>query len=1021
MSEINNPWKGFASYEESDKDLFFGRDNAINDLFQLIDNELITTLYGRSGVGKSSLLKAGVIPKLKDVGYNPIYINVRNYVLTPSKKLTDFIFDEIIKGLEKIGITPQLYIKEIDSHNSDGLWKLMHDPSFKSIEYNYPIIVFDQFEEIFLDKEISEESKLIVKQLACLLDPVGFIDNYTTREEYSIKNNFRIVMSLREDNLYLLEDAIDKEGYLTLKSNRFRLRPLSESKAERVILGAGNQMIKDGSDEVVKALINASKENDSNISSLLLSQFCYMAFEKAKSKNFSSPTIDQSCIPTSPENADKWLYDYYKNITTKKQRKIIEKKLLTDDGHRKIAEISSFSSLSSQNKSINLILKNIKGNKYEIIHDRLAKVIFDNHEQEYKNKFSVFTRITIIASLCLLFFLLFPTMWSAITPPSTDIYYCSQKKLSEIKNIQNHRFSIKHLIIDDSVKADTSFNNLIKEDLIKITFEKDYAIKFPWDLSYFNNLDEIILNDSIRDLGFAITLPNRRMKIKLGKSCSENTLVDFYRLKDLNIDFDISKENKLLKLDTLYINGRSLEIVKSAYGLTNNILYMENSPYLTYEDSLVYYENMNVGDSLKYDFFKGNNANETNKPIVFHQRPNNVLDHLHETGELLIDSSAIDYRLIKLPYKKIIFNSDSLHFDCSIIDHQSVEEIVFPKILKLSYSVLSNLYSLKKVVLPDSIIYDDKETLMRFFTFCPNLRLDNIKYNKNKHYKVNNGILYYDSIPFFFNDCQKDMNIIISSSKELIIWKGITYILEKKDRYHYSYNFIAGNIPSHLKQLSEHDGYYSTKSPTNFLIVIPNGKRDTVDINIASERADVLFVPTHNDSHFNIHLISDIKLQYPSKYDNNNFTYYVPLGTTQKFINMDVEIKEDSLINSIKLSLQLMLTNLLSFMKVWWLSLLIMLYFAFVYWIFYYSKFKQSKNSNKHKKAIYFGFLASIFNLICYFIFYWLLFWFIERFFVDKSFPMIISNIVAITLSMFITLLFMYPTSWKKPLYNFKK
>ena len=63
-----NPWRGLSAYREpKDNDeykyLFCGRDNATKELSNLIDSNLFVTLYGRTGIGKTSLLEAKyVIP-----------------------------------------------------------------------------------------------------------------------------------------------------------------------------------------------------------------------------------------------------------------------------------------------------------------------------------------------------------------------------------------------------------------------------------------------------------------------------------------------------------------------------------------------------------------------------------------------------------------------------------------------------------------------------------------------------------------------------------------------------------------------------------------------------------------------------------------------------------------------------------------------------------------------------------------------------------------------------------------------
>ena len=96
MITRENPFVGARSYEETDKEIFFGREREIKDLFQLLQINTFSLLYGRSGLGKTSLLKAGIFPKLREHGFFPIYVKP-NY----SSKNTDFV-NEIQKILLKV-------------------------------------------------------------------------------------------------------------------------------------------------------------------------------------------------------------------------------------------------------------------------------------------------------------------------------------------------------------------------------------------------------------------------------------------------------------------------------------------------------------------------------------------------------------------------------------------------------------------------------------------------------------------------------------------------------------------------------------------------------------------------------------------------------------------------------------------------------------------------------------------------------------------------------------------------------
>lgn len=70
----NNPWCGLASYDAGTAGLFFGRDKEIADLRTRIASQPFTVVLGASGTGKSSLVKAGVVPKLAADGWTVLPI-----------------------------------------------------------------------------------------------------------------------------------------------------------------------------------------------------------------------------------------------------------------------------------------------------------------------------------------------------------------------------------------------------------------------------------------------------------------------------------------------------------------------------------------------------------------------------------------------------------------------------------------------------------------------------------------------------------------------------------------------------------------------------------------------------------------------------------------------------------------------------------------------------------------------------------------------------------------------------------
>jgi len=69
LSLEHNPWRGLASYDQGDAALFFGRDAELDVLARQVGALPLTVVLGASGSGKSSLVKAGLLPRLAAGGW----------------------------------------------------------------------------------------------------------------------------------------------------------------------------------------------------------------------------------------------------------------------------------------------------------------------------------------------------------------------------------------------------------------------------------------------------------------------------------------------------------------------------------------------------------------------------------------------------------------------------------------------------------------------------------------------------------------------------------------------------------------------------------------------------------------------------------------------------------------------------------------------------------------------------------------------------------------------------------------
>ncbi len=204
---LKNPYKHLFYFETQDSPNFYGRESIAKELANTTFNLKASLLFGESGVGKTSLILAGVLAELnKDDPFRAVYIRCRV---------------DIVKSLKKI------LAKELGSEIL----------SIKEILENYMIrsgkrvlLIFDQFEEIFITVSKREENIFFREMLFEIKDIVGVHLLFSLRADYLWRLN-----PYRDDFGELWNRSVGLERLDKTDALKAIIQPLDGDKIEKLL------------------------------------------------------------------------------------------------------------------------------------------------------------------------------------------------------------------------------------------------------------------------------------------------------------------------------------------------------------------------------------------------------------------------------------------------------------------------------------------------------------------------------------------------------------------------------------------------------------------------------------------------------------------------------------------------------------------------------------------------------------------------------------------------------------------
>lgn len=222
-----SPFKFLDAFDKDDKDLFFGREDEVDQLYDMTFDTRLIVFFGASGTGKTSLVQCGLANKFPETRWQELYIRRK-------KNINESI-------LEELNTTIQFYDEEEKpvTNPIDGL-NVLHELSFKPT-----YITFDQFEELFILEPDKKEQESFFQFLQNLLNT-------------SIA--CKVILVMREEFIAHLWDY--EHLVPSLFDNRFRITQFNKDKMKAITESTLSTLEKKGKikNEEIKTLASSSVE-----------------------------------------------------------------------------------------------------------------------------------------------------------------------------------------------------------------------------------------------------------------------------------------------------------------------------------------------------------------------------------------------------------------------------------------------------------------------------------------------------------------------------------------------------------------------------------------------------------------------------------------------------------------------------------------------------------------------------------------------------------------------------------------
>ena len=388
--ETRRRYPGTGPFEPGDASLFFGRKRETEELYLRTLSVPLLLQFGKSGLGKTSLLQAGLFPLLRAKAFLPVMIRLND----TQESLTDAVARSIRESVLNEGV-------DLDDANPAGLWELLAGTTaWREDLLLTLVLVFDQFEEVFTLRDQAFRDALATElgALATGIPPERLGDAKVDRPEV------KLLISLKETHLGELEQF--SASIPQLFQERLRLEPLAERDARDAVVKPAKLVAKPGElpywtnpfsydDDVLAGMMTYLKGRSDVIEPFQLQLLCQHAAAIAKRKQAAQAGhVTLTAADFKGDNAfavvlENFYRDVLSRISSPVERKraaeLCEYGLLGSSGQRLMLEKKQIlSDYRIAESTLDVLAterlvreeRRMESTFYELSHDRLAESVF---------------------------------------------------------------------------------------------------------------------------------------------------------------------------------------------------------------------------------------------------------------------------------------------------------------------------------------------------------------------------------------------------------------------------------------------------------------------------------------------------------------------------------------------------------------------------------------------------------------------------------------------------------------------